>query len=228
MHANNETGGIQPIADLVAVAHAAGALFHTDAAQTVGKNSVDVTSLGVDLLTLVGHKIYAPKGIAALFLRGGVRLEPLVPGGGQERGLRAGPENVALGAAADLARADLAVGTPDRLRKLRDRLRRALEQALPGRVILNGHPDRRLPHTPNLSIDGVSGDALPELPASTGSACHTGAAELSPVLHAMGVPTSAPWPRCGSPWAAGPAGTTSTGRWSCLAGPPTNSSTPPP
>ncbi len=196
MHANNETGVIQPIPELAAITHAAGAVFHTDAAQTAGKIPVDVTALGVDLLTLVGHKMYAPKGIAALYLREGVRLEPLIPGGGQERGLRAGTENVALavalGAAADHAAADLTDGTPDRLQRLRDRLHHRLDDALPGGVTLNGHPAHRLPNTLNLSIDGSSGDALlaavPEVAASTGSACHTGATEPSPVLHAMGLP----------------------------------------
>ncbi len=196
MHANNETGTIQPIAELAGLTHAAGALFHTDAAQTAGKIGVDVIGLDVDLLTVVGHKMYAPKGIAALYIRDGIRLEPLVGGGGQERGLRAGTENlphiVALGAAAELATTDLAHGEPDRLQALRDRLHHALEAALPGRVHLNGHPDRRLPHTLNVSITATSGDgllaALPGLAASTGSACHTGHTDPSPVLTAMGIP----------------------------------------
>jgi cysteine desulfurase len=198
MHANNETGVIQPIADLAAIAHAAGALFHTDAAQTVGKIGVDVDALGVDLLTMVGHKMYAPKGIAALYLRDGVRLETLIPGGGQERGLRSGTENVALavalGAAAELARSEIANGGPKRLTDMRDQLQRGLERALPGRVHVNGHKDHRLPHTLNVSIDGTSGDAVlalsPDLAASTGSACHTGVTEPSPVLTAMGLPAA--------------------------------------
>jgi cysteine desulfurase len=140
--------------------------------------------------------MYAPKGIAALYLRDGVRLEPLVGGGGQEHGYRAGTQNlphiVALGAAAELADIDLARGEPDRLKVLRDRLHQTLDAALPGRVHLNGHPDHRLPHTLNVSIDGVGGDALlaalPQLAASTGSACHTGHTDPSPVLTAMGVP----------------------------------------
>jgi cysteine desulfurase len=196
MHANNETGVIQPIARLAAVAHASGALFHTDAAQTVGKIPVSVDELGADLLTIAGHKMYAPKGIGALYIRDGVCLEPLVPGGGQERGLRAGTENVALavalGTAADLARPDVTGSATGRLRERRDRLHRAIDQALPGRVHLNGHPEQRLPGTLNISIDGVTGDALlasaPGLAASTGSACHTGATEPSPVLHALGLP----------------------------------------
>lgn len=195
MHANNETGTIQPIAELARITHESpDALFHTDAAQTVGKVPVDVEALGVDLLTLVGHKMYAPKGVGALWVRDGVRLEPLVAGGGQEGGLRAGTENlphaVALGAAAVLASDDLAGGEPARLTALRDRLHAGLDAALPGRVQLNGHPSERLPHTLNVSLDGVDARALlalvPGLAASTGSACHAGATTPSPVLTAMG------------------------------------------
>jgi cysteine desulfurase len=195
MHANNETGVLQPITELARTAHSFGALFHTDAAQTVGKIPVDVDHLDVDLLTLVGHKMYAPKGIAALYRRDQLPLEPLVPGGGQERGLRAGTENVALavalGAAADLAQHDLDTGAPARLAVLRDRLHHELSRRLPDRVHLNGHPDRRLPHTLNISIDGINSDGLlaglPELAASTGSACHSADPESSPVLQAMGL-----------------------------------------
>jgi cysteine desulfurase len=197
MHANNETGTLQPIAELARLAHAAGALFHTDAAQTAGKIPVDVVALDVDLLTVVGHKMYAPKGIAALYVRDGVRLEPVVGGGGQEHGRRAGTENlphiVALGAAAELAAADRTHGEPDRLAALRDRLHHTLDVALTGRVHLNGHSNQRLPHTLNISITGTVGDALlaalPQLAASTGSACHAGHTDPSPVLTAMGVPT---------------------------------------
>jgi cysteine desulfurase len=196
MHANNETGTVQDIATLASLAHQARALFHTDAAQTVGKIPVDVTALDVDLLTLVGHKMYAPKGVGALYVRDGVRLEPLIGGGGQERGLRAGTENVAyavaLGEAARLAADDLATGLPDRLRALRDHLQHQLEAALPDRVQVNGHPEQRLPHTLNISIDGVTGEtllaAVPQLAASTGSACHSGRTDPSAVLTAMGVP----------------------------------------
>ena len=120
MAANNETGVLQPIAELAAIAHARGVLFHTDAAQAAGKIPIDVRAWGVDLLTIAGHKMYAPKGIGALYVRSGVRLEPLVYGGGQERGLRAGTENVALavalGAAAHLARTELDAGGVDRIR----------------------------------------------------------------------------------------------------------------
>ncbi len=199
MHANNETGVLQRLPELAAITHEHGALFHTDAAQTVGKIPVDVAALGADLLTVVGHKMYAPKGIAALYVRDGVHLQPLIGGGGQERGLRAGTENVpyavALGAAADLAAADLAAGMPTQLAALRDRLHDTIAEHLPSRVHLNGHPDHRLPHTLNVSIDGVvANDVLarcPTLAASTGSACHAGAQQPSPVLIAMGRPEQA-------------------------------------
>jgi cysteine desulfurase len=193
MHANNETGAVQPIADLAAIAHARGALLHTDAAQSVGKIPVQVEALGADLLTVVGHKMYAPKGVAALYVRAGLRLEPVVPGGGQEGGRRAGTENVALavalGAAADLAADALAGGEPDRLRDLRDSLHELLERRLPGRVLLNGPQRARLPNTLNVSIEGSTGDVLlaraSRIAASTGSACHSGATDPSPVLKAM-------------------------------------------
>ena len=146
------------------------------------------TGLGADLLTVVGHKMYAPKGIATLYVRAGVELEPVIYGGGQEHGLRADTENVAsiaaLGAAAGLAEADLASGSPARLAVLRDRLHHALVAALPGRVELNGTPGRRLPGTLNVSITGLRGHDLlaarPGVAASTGSACHSGQHSPSP------------------------------------------------
>ncbi len=198
MAANNETGTLQPVADLASIAHRWGALFHCDAAQAVGKIPVDVSGWGVDLLTVVGHKMYAPKGIGALFVGEGLRLEPAVYGGGQEQGLRSGTENtalaVALGAAADLAAAELSSGQPARLAARRDVLHQRLDQALPGRVHLNGHPTARLPNTLNISIDGIIGnellEAVPQIAASTGSACHAGAHLPSPVLMAMGVPAA--------------------------------------
>jgi cysteine desulfurase len=194
MLANNETGTVQPVAELARVAHDHGVLVHTDAAQAVGKMSVDLGRLGVDLLTVVGHKVYAPKGIAALHVGRGVELEPIAYGGGQERGLRAGTENVAgaagLGAAAELARHELSVGSADRLRARRDRLHDALVDRLGERVLLNGHPEHRLPNTLNVSIAGTRGDRVlagcPDVAASTGSACHSDDPEPSPVLTAMG------------------------------------------
>ncbi|MGH3762651.1 cysteine desulfurase family protein [Actinophytocola sp.] len=195
MAANNETGARQPVADLARVTREHGAVFHCDAAQTIGKVPFDVTALGVDLLTVVGHKMYAPKGIAALYVRSGVRLEPLVYGGGQEHGLRAGTENVALavalGAAARLAADDLARGGQHRLQRLRDRLHERLADSLPRRVLRNGPADARLPNTLNVSITGAAGHAVlaatPGVAASTGSACHSGTHEPSPVLTAMGL-----------------------------------------
>lgn len=195
MAANNETGTLQPITELARITRAHGALFHCDAAQAAGKIPLDVGVLGVDLLTVVGHKMYAPKGTAALYVREGVALEPLVYGGGQEYGLRAGTENVALavalGTSARLAAEELADGAHHRIAALRDDLHTRLNQALPGRVRLNGPTDDRLPNTLNISIDGVVGHellaAVPEIAASTGSACHSGDHRPSPVLRAMGL-----------------------------------------
>ncbi|MFG2546442.1 cysteine desulfurase family protein [Streptomyces sp. NPDC048594] len=195
MAANNETGALQPIAELAALAHERGALFHCDAAQAVGKIPLDVGELGVDLLTIVGHKMYAPKGAAALYVRDGVRLEPVVYGGGQERGLRAGTENVglavALGTAAELAADELASSGPERIAALRDDLHQRLLVSLPGRVHLNGPDKHRLPNTLNISVAGVLGHnllaAVGQIAASTGSACHSGTHTPSPVLTAMGL-----------------------------------------
>jgi cysteine desulfurase len=194
MAANNETGALQPIGKLAAVAHAYGALVHCDAAQASGKTPLDVDGLDVDLLTVVGHKMYAPKGIAALYVRAGIDLEPVVYGGGQEGGRRAGTESVALvaalGTAARLAADDLAHGVAERLVALRDRLQQGLERRLPGDVRLNGPAVDRLPNTLNVSIAGVVAHellaAVPTIAASTGSACHSGEHTPSPVLTAMG------------------------------------------
>jgi cysteine desulfurase len=194
MHANNEVGTLQPIAEIAAICRARGVLLHTDAAQSVGKVATDVCEQGVDLLTVAGHKLYAPKGIGALYVREGVTLEPLIHGAGHEGGRRAGTENllgiVGLGAACALAHRD----RPElerRLRALRDRLHEALAGRVPG-LALNGHPEHRLPNTLNVSFPGITGDELlqrvPEIAASTGSACHAGHTEPSPVLTAMGVP----------------------------------------
>jgi cysteine desulfurase len=194
MAANNETGALQPIADLARVTHEHGAVFHCDAAQAAGKIPLDMTALGVDLLTVVGHKMYAPKGIAALYVRSGVPLEPVVYGGGQENGLRAGTENVALavalGAAARLATDDLAA-EGHRIQELRDCLHDRLTESLADRILLNGPATARLPNTLNISIRGVIGHSLlaatPGIAASTGSACHSGSHQPSPVLSAMGL-----------------------------------------
>lgn len=194
MAANNETGALQPIGELAAIAHAYGAVIHCDAAQAAGKVPLDVDGLDVDLLTVVGHKMYAPKGIAALYVRAGLDLEPVVYGGGQEGGRRAGTESVALiaalGTAARLAADDLAHGAGERLAALRDRLQQGLERRLPGGIRLNGPVVERLPNTLNVSITGVVAHellaAVATLAASTGSACHSGQHTPSPVLTAMG------------------------------------------
>lgn len=196
MHANNEVGTIQPIAELARIAHHHGALMHTDAAQSVGKVPVDVEALGVDLLTIAGHKLYAPKGVGALFVRPGTELVPVLHGAGQEGGLRPGTEAVAqvvaLGAAARLAAADMAEEQP-RLRRLRDSLEDGLRRELGAEAIRrNGHGDQRLPNTLNVSLRGVRADALlariaGQVAASAGSACHAREVRLSPVLRAMGV-----------------------------------------
>jgi cysteine desulfurase len=195
MHSNNEVGTLQPIKEIAALARERGALMHTDAAQSLGKVAVDVHDLGVDLLTLAGHKLYAPKGVGVLFVRKGVQLEPCLHGAGHESGRRAGTENVpylvGLGTACDLARQSLPAVT-DKLRRLRDRLWERLKAGLGERVVLNGHPERRLPNTLNASFAGHIGSELlekmPEIAASTGSACHEGKVSQSPVLCAMGVP----------------------------------------
>jgi cysteine desulfurase len=194
MHANNEVGTIQPIKEIAAMAHEHGALMHTDAAQSLGKIPVDVSDLGVDLLSVAGHKLYAPKGVGALYIRRGVKLEPLIHGAGHESGRRAGTENVpyivALGMACRIARESMPQAG-ERLRALRDRLWNHLRTGLGDQIILNGHPERRLPNTLNVNFVGHSGADLlqhvPEVAASTGSACHEGHVTLSPVLDAMGV-----------------------------------------
>jgi cysteine desulfurase len=194
MHANNEVGTLQPVVEIAEIAREHGVAMHTDAAQAVGKVRTHVDELGVDLLTVVGHKMGAPKGIGALYVRTGTRLDPLVHGGGQERGLRAGTENVpyiaSLGAACTLAARRLATGADHEVKALRDRLHAALRTAVPG-LELNGHLERRLPNTLNVSFPGSDGErllaAIPAVAAATGSACHSGRAEPSPVLTAMGV-----------------------------------------
>jgi cysteine desulfurase len=192
MHANNEVGTIQPIAECSEIARQHGVLFHSDAAQSVGKIPTQVDALGIDLLTLAGHKFHAPKGIGALFIRSGTVLEPLIHGAGHEDGRRAGTESAllaaGLGAAARLA-SDLA--PMQRVAELRDRFRQGLLAHFGERIVFHGHPSAVLPNTLNVSFPDVSGAevlaALEGVAASTGSACHSGRIELSPVLRAMGV-----------------------------------------
>ena len=194
MHSNNETGVLQPVAALSALAHAAGALVHTDAAQSVGKVPVRVGELGVDLLSVAGHKLYAPKGVGALYVKRGTPLAPFVLGAGHERGLRPGTENVAsivaLGTACEVLGRDLAAAS-SRVALLRDVLWKQLAAAVPG-LALNGHRSLRLPNTLNVRFPKVSGSAVlaaaPEVAASTGSACHDGHESASAVLLAMAVP----------------------------------------
>jgi len=196
MHGNNETGSLQPVAEVAAAARrrAPGVVIHSDAAQSVGKVRTRVDELAVDLLTIAGHKLCAPKGIGALYVRRGTPLSPLLLGAGHERGLRPGTEPVALavglGAACALASATLEVEAP-RQRSLRDRLHGLLRDGVPA-LSLNGHPEERLPNTLNVSFPGVRGSALlaatPGIAASTGSACHEGGERPSAVLLAQGVP----------------------------------------
>jgi cysteine desulfurase len=198
MHANNEVGTIQPIGELAAMAKAHGALVHTDAVQSVGKIPVSVRALGVDLLSLSGHKFGAPKGTGALWIRRGVRLVPFMTGGRQERNRRAGTENVpalvGLGVAARVAAGKLAAGSDD-ASALRDRLERGILSAVPGTTV-NGDPDRRVPNTTNISFDGLEAESLlialdlEGIAVSTGSACSSGSLEPSHVLRAMGLPAA--------------------------------------
>jgi cysteine desulfurase len=193
MHANNEVGTLQPVSEIARIAHEHGVLFHTDAAQSVGKIPMTVDELGVDLLSVAGHKMYAPKGVGALYVRKGVRLEPLIHGASHESGRRAGTENIvldiALGAACELAQSWLEMET---IRQLRDLFWELLQARFGERVVLNGHPTERLPNTLNVSFVAQLGSAvlsrLEGVAASTGSACHSGSVQLSPVLKAINVP----------------------------------------
>jgi cysteine desulfurase len=194
MHANNEMGTIEPVKEIGEIAREAGILCHTDAAQSCGKIEVDVTSMNVDLLTLAGHKLYAPKGIGVLFIKKGTTIDALVHGAGQESNRRAGTENmpgiVGLGAACEIAHQFLPL--VNRVKQLRDRLHEKIERGLgSNKVHLNGHPEHRLPNTLNISIQGIVGEELlnqiPEIAASTGAACHAGSTEPSNVLLEMGL-----------------------------------------
>jgi cysteine desulfurase len=193
MHANNEVGTLQPISEIARIAHERGLLVHTDAAQSVGKIPMHVDELGVDMLSLAGHKLYAPKGVGVLYVRDGRELEPLIHGAGHESGRRAGTENIlldlALGTACQLAQSWVET---DSIRQLRDHFWGLLQSRFGEGVVLNGHPTQRLPNTLNVSFLGKLGSdilgSLPQIAASTGSACHAGSVELSPVLKAMGIP----------------------------------------
>jgi cysteine desulfurase len=193
MHANNEIGTIQPIREIADITRRNGILLHTDAAQSVGKIPVDVETLGVDLLTLAGHKFHATKGIGALYVRRGTPIVNILFGAGQEHGLRPGTENVpaiaGLGAASRLARRRLP-SVDARLRATRDVLHERLQAAVPG-LVLNGHPTERLPNTLHVSFPGVSGRTLLQaasehVAASVGSACHSAGDAVSGVLAAIG------------------------------------------
>lgn len=194
MHANNEVGTVQPLREIAAVCHAQRVPLHTDAAQSVGKLRTQVDELDVDLLTVAGHKMYAPKGVGALFVRQGVALEPVLHGAGHEAGLRPGTENVAsivgLGAAAQLAAKNLDA-MQQRLEQLRDRLQAALASGVGAGLIVHGQKAPRLPNTLSVSFPGAAGHEVlaraPELCASTGSACHSESEAVSPTLAAMGV-----------------------------------------
>ncbi len=203
MHANNEVGTVQPIAELAVIAHRYGALMHTDAAQSAAKIPVNVDELGVDLLSIAGHKLYAPKGIGVLYVRRGVRLEKLLHGANHESGRRPGTENVlaivGLGQACKIAQRCLE-GNIVHLKTLRDRLHKGLLRELGSEALrLNGHPERRLPNTLSLGFRGIEANSLlaeiaAQVAASAGSACHSGGISVSPVLKAMNVPLE---------WAAG-------------------------
>jgi len=195
MHANNEMGTIEPIAEIGNIAKAAGVYFHTDAVQTVGHIPVDVNELGVDLLSMSAHKLYGPKGVGALYVRKGTNLIPFMHGGEQERGRRASTENVpgimGFGKAAELAKQEMN-GEAERLTRLRDKLIEGLLERI-DHTRLNGHPVIRLPNNVNISVDFVEGESmllnldLEGICASTGSACSSGSLESSHVLRAMGI-----------------------------------------
>lgn len=199
MWANNETGTLFPVAELAELAHAAGALFHTDAVQAVGKVPIDLTATKIDMLSLSGHKFHAPKGIGALYLRKGVRFRPMIRGGHQERGRRAGTENVpgivGLGKAAALA-ARYLTDEQTRVRHLRDRLEQGILQQV-GDCVVTGDPDNRLPNTSNIAFDSAESEVIllmldkAGVAASSGSACASGSIEPSHVLRAMNLPYTA-------------------------------------
>jgi cysteine desulfurase len=192
MHANNEVGTIQPIQEISKIARERAIVFHTDAAQSVGKIVTKVDHWGIDLLSIAGHKVYAPKGIGSLYIRKGTPIEPLIHGAGHESGRRAGTENVllivGLGKACEVAKRYV---DDDRICSMRDHFWKLLQDNFGEKVVLNGHPLHRLPNTLNVSFVGRAGgeilSRLDGVAASTGAACHSGSVELSPVLKAMGI-----------------------------------------
>lgn len=194
MHANNEVGTIQPIAEITKVARQQGIIVHTDAAQSVDKIPTHVDELGVDLLSVAGHKLYAPKGIGALYIRRGIHLEKLIHGAGHEWNLRAGTENVleivGLGKACEIAQRDLQKNIMT-MKKMRDRLYEGLKEKL-GEIRLNGHPEKRLPNTLSVSFANLAANTLLSemegIAASAGAACHSDSVDVSAVLKAMKVP----------------------------------------
>ncbi|MFE8699364.1 cysteine desulfurase family protein [Cytobacillus sp. FJAT-54145] len=193
MHANNEVGTLQPLKEIGKIAKKHDILFHTDAAQSVGKLALDVKDLNVDFLTIAGHKLYAPKGVGALYIRDGIKIEPLIHGAGHEDGRRAGTENVllvvGLGKACELAAENITYN--EKIKDLRDYFWTELKQYFGENVSLNGHERERLTNTLNINFENRIGQdilsAIPQIAASTGSACHSGIVHLSPVLKAMGI-----------------------------------------
>ena len=194
MHANNEIGSVQPIREIAELCHAQDVLVHTDAAQSVGKLPVTVSELDVDLLSVAGHKLYAPKGVGALYVKRGIPLEPTLHGAGHEGGVRPGTENVpyivGLGRAMTLATEDLN-SRRERISQLRDRLEEQLRATLGERMSINGLGAERLPNTSSVNFPDVTGldllKRIPELCASTGSACHSGVTTLSATLEGIGL-----------------------------------------
>ncbi len=194
MHANNEVGTIQPIEEIVRIAESKGIVFHTDAAQSVGKIPATVPELGVNLLSIAGHKLYAPKGIGALFIRYGTKLQKLIHGADHEQNRRAGTENVleivGLGKACEISKRDLEKNM-NLVKDMRDRLHRGLEKHFP-ELKLNGHPEQRLPNTLSVGFKNIEANMLllnmESVAASAGAACHTDSIDISSVLQAMKVP----------------------------------------
>ena len=196
MHANNEVGTIQPIEEISRLARDRGIVMHTDADQAVGKIPTDVKALGVDLLSVACHKLYAPKGVGTLYVRTGLELAKFMHGAGQEKGKRAGTENVleivGLGKACEIAARDLAKNMAH-MKKMLDRLHQGLQQRLGEKIRINGHPEKRLPNKLSVSFRGLEANRILEeigldVAASAGAACHADHVEISSVLRAMNVP----------------------------------------